>query len=58
MGITYIGIGFLVLCICIGISLIIGFASLANYHVHIAKEKLEVSITPQETPNTNNTEHG
>lgn len=58
MGTTYIGMGFLILCICIGISLIIGFASIVNYHVHIAKEKLEVSITPKETPNTNNHEQG
>ncbi len=57
MEITYIGMGFLVLCICIGISLIIGFASIANYHVHLVKEKLEVSITPKETP-TNHTEQG
>lgn len=58
MGITYIGMGFLVFCICIGIALIIGFASIANYNVHLAKEKLEVSITPKETPNTNNPEQG
>lgn len=58
MGITYIGMGFLVLCACIGIALILGFASIANYHVHLAKEKLEVSITPKETPNTNNPEQG
>lgn len=56
MELTYIGLGFLILCICIGLALIIGFASIANYYVHIAKEKLEVSITPQETSNSNNIE--
>lgn len=53
MEIAYISLGFLILCICIGIALIIGFASIANYYVHIAKEKLEVSITPQETSKSN-----
>lgn len=57
MGITYIGMGFLVLCACIGIALILGFASITHYYVHITKKKLEVSPLAKETP-TNNSEQG
>ena len=55
---TYIGMGFLILCSCTGIALILGFASITNYYVHIAKERLEVSPATKETSITNNTEQG
>lgn len=51
MELTYISLGFLIICICIGIALIIGFASISNYYIHITKEKLEVS-SQQETSKT------
>lgn len=57
MSITYIGMGFLVLCACIGIALILGFAGITHYYVHITKKKLEVSPSTKETP-SNNPEHG
>lgn len=57
MEITYIGMGFLVLCTCIGIALILGFAGITHYYVYLTKKKLEVSPLTQETP-TNNQEQG
>ena len=54
---TYLGLGFLVLCICVGIALILGFASITNYYVHLTEKKLEVSPKqPSET--SNNPEQG
>ncbi len=47
----YIGMGFFALCIGISVCLVVGFASVARYYVHLSRKKLEVS--PQrETPKT------
>lgn len=50
---NYIGLGFLVLCSGISVSLVIGITSIAKYYVYLNENELEVS--PSNETSTSNT---